>query len=188
MFFQERPVEPTDFVILAIGVVISLLGTPYFIAHRDHGHSDGEQRGRKEILHLATAHLFDFRIVRGAFDAAIPGTIVVGAVAVLLEVGFIVLLFIGDQIVQREAVVTGDEVDALLGFALLVTIKVRTADVAIGKRTDGFFFGAEEVAPLLRRGNRGDGIEREGEAWPGQASKHQLAALAGGVKQKLCAA
>src|SRR5208337_3392143 len=75
--------------------------------------------------------------------------IVVRAVAVLLEVGLIVFPLVGNQIVQREAVVTGDEVDALLGFALLVTIKVGAADVAIGKGTDGVFFGAKEVAHVV---------------------------------------
>src|SRR5208283_474278 len=103
----------------------------------------------EQVFHLAVAQLFDSGIVRGALDAAIPGTIVVCAVAVLFEIGLVVLMVIGDQIVQREAVVAGDEVDALLGFALFVTIEIGAADVALGKRTDGVSIGAEKVAHVV---------------------------------------
>ena len=56
------------------------------------------------------------------------------AVAVVFAVGLVVLAVVGDQIVEREAVVAGHEVDALLGLALLVAVDLRAADHA-GRRT-----------------------------------------------------
>ena len=89
--------------------------------------------------------VLDRGIVGGAFDAAIPASVVVGAVAVLLAVRLVVLLVVGDQIVQGEAVVTGDEVDALLGFAL-----------ACGRKSRGCRSTGPRVAPRRppRRGRK----------------------------------
>src|SRR5207245_10807860 len=44
--------------------------------------------------------------------AAVTAVIVVGAVAVFLAIGLIVLVVVFDQVFQRETVVTSDEVDA----------------------------------------------------------------------------
>src|SRR4029077_17967105 len=53
----------------------------------------------------------DGRFVGGAFDAAVPGPVVVAAIPVVLAVGLVVLVIAGDQVLQRGAVVCGDEVD-----------------------------------------------------------------------------
>ena len=39
VLFQEAPVEPADFVVLAVGVVIALLGAPHLVAHQQHRHA-----------------------------------------------------------------------------------------------------------------------------------------------------
>ena len=41
VLFSEVPVEPADFIVLAIGVVIAELGAAHFIAHQQHGRSLG---------------------------------------------------------------------------------------------------------------------------------------------------
>ena len=41
--------------------------------------------------------------------------VVVGAVLVILAVGLVVLFVVADEIVQREAIVRGDEIDAGVG-------------------------------------------------------------------------
>ena len=68
---------------------------------------------RQEVPHLAVAQRLDPGVVGRALDAAVPAEVVVAAVAVALAVGLVVLLVVGDQVVQREAVVAGDEVDAV---------------------------------------------------------------------------
>lgn len=49
-----------------------------------------------------------------ALHAAVPAEVVIGAVPVALPVGAVVLVVIGAQVVQREAVVRHNEVDALV--------------------------------------------------------------------------
>ncbi len=49
----------------------------------------------------------------GTFDAAVPASIVVAPVVVSFAVQLVMLLVIGDQVVERKAIVTGNEVDAL---------------------------------------------------------------------------
>src|SRR4029453_18985410 len=44
MLCEKRPVEPAGFVILAIGIVISKLCSPHFVAHEKHGHTDRKHR------------------------------------------------------------------------------------------------------------------------------------------------
>ena len=48
---------------------------------------------------------------RRALGAAIPGQVVRLAVAVVLEVRLVVLLVVGDEVVEGETVMGGDEVD-----------------------------------------------------------------------------
>ena len=53
----------------------------------------------------------DLAVVGRALDAAVPGPVVALAVVAALAVGLVVLLVVGDEVAQREAVVGGDEVD-----------------------------------------------------------------------------
>ena len=46
------------------------------------------------------------------FDAVVVAVVVVVAVAVAFAVGLVVLFLVADQVVQREAVVRRDEIDA----------------------------------------------------------------------------
>ena len=55
---------------------------------------------------------FTAGIVRRAFDSAIPAQIVVVAVGVVFEIGLVVPLVVGDQIVEREAVMRRRKIDA----------------------------------------------------------------------------
>ena len=115
----------------------------------------GEQRDGQEILDLPVPQLLDCRIVGRTFDAAVPAAIVVGAVAVVLAVRFIVLLVVGDEIVEREAIVAGDEVDALLGFALACGRRSRDCPPvrsATGRNDPGI--AAEEVCAHRRESGR----------------------------------
>ena len=116
--FEERlplvvvlPVEPADLVVLAIGIVVALLraansspaviiGTPW------------ESRSVASRLRVLAARVQNLRVIGRPFDAAIPGVIVVVAVAVVFAVRLVVLLVVAHQVVQGEAIVRGDEIDA----------------------------------------------------------------------------
>ena len=111
----QMPVEPAQFVVLAIGIVVALLGSADFIAGEQHRHALRQQQGGQQIAFLAPAQRVHLGIVGRALDAAVPAQVVVVAVAVVLAVGLVVFLVVADEIVEREAVVGGDEVDAGVG-------------------------------------------------------------------------
>ena len=94
-----------------------------------------DQRG-EEVALLAVAQRVDLRVVGLALDAAVPRAVVVGPVAVVLEVGLVVLVVVGDEVAQREAVVRGDEVDRRERVAAVVLVEVARAGQARGELAD----------------------------------------------------
>src|SRR5271165_4458254 len=110
--FVELPVVPADLVVLAVGVVVAVLGAAELIAAAQHGNALRKKQRRQQVALLALACGEDFRIVGRTFNAHVPGVIVVGAVLIVLAVGFVVLVVVADQVFQREAVVSRREVDA----------------------------------------------------------------------------
>ena len=66
------PVEPADFVVLSIGVVVAALRTLAFVARKHHRRSLREQKRREEIAHLPVAQCDDAGIVGRTFRAAVP--------------------------------------------------------------------------------------------------------------------
>ena len=91
------------------------------------------------------AHAVDLRIVGRSFDAAIPGTIMTLAIAVLIAVGFVVFVVVTHDIVEREPVVRGDEINAGVGAAAVVLIKIRAAGQSIADFADQSFIAAPET-------------------------------------------
>jgi hypothetical protein len=125
--FQEVPVEPTDLVVLAVCVVVAPLGPAQLVSYQQHRCSDRQHVQNEEISDLSAAERFDPRIVDGAFRAAIPALIVVHTVTILFTVFFVVLLVVGNKIVERNTVVACHKIHALLRFSLLMSVKVWTA-------------------------------------------------------------
>ena len=60
------------------------------------------------------------RILGRPLDPAIPGQVRLLPVPVSFAIRLVVLVVVGNQIVQREAVVAGHEIDALFGLPFLV--------------------------------------------------------------------
>ena len=146
---DERPVEPARFVVLAVGIVVAPLGAAHLVAHEDHGHADRQERDGQEVLHLPVAKRLDHRVIRRTFDTTVPAPVVVGAVAVVFAIGLVVLGVVGDEVVEGEAVVTGHEVDALLGLALLVGIDLGAAGQAVGHARHRARLTAEEAPDIV---------------------------------------
>src|SRR5690606_6060266 len=88
----------------------------------------------------------DLRIVRRPLDAAVPALVVVGAVAVLLAVGLVVLVVVADEVLQRETVMAGDEVDAGVRFPAAALVEVAAAAEAGGELADDPAFALPEAA------------------------------------------
>src|SRR6185312_12756340 len=96
VFFEKGPVEPVALVVVAVAVVVAVLGAADLVAHQDHGHADGHQGYGEEVFCLAVAEGFGGGVGGGALVAAVPAQVVVGAIAVLFAVGFVVLEVVGD--------------------------------------------------------------------------------------------
>ena len=90
--------------------------------------SDGQQQQREEVPALTIAQRLYRRIIARTLHATVPAQIVVGAVAVVLAIGFVVFKIVREQIVQGEAVMAGYEVDALLRLTLRAPVDVRAAE------------------------------------------------------------
>ena len=131
VLFQQRPVHPADVVVLAISIVIALLRPREFVAGDHHGCSLREQQSRQHISHLPTSQPVDLRVVGGAFNTAIPGDGIGIAIVICLAVRFIVSFVIGDQVVQRKTIMSGNKIDARPGSAtLLIEDVARSAQAA----------------------------------------------------------
>src|SRR5271154_2887094 len=88
-----------------------------FVARDHHRQALRKQKGNEKIAHLLLAKSIDALIIRGAFGAAVPRAVVGGAVLVILTVGVVVFVVVADQVVEREAIVSGDEIHGGPGFA-----------------------------------------------------------------------
>ena len=73
------------------------------------------------------SQLDDSRVVAFALDAAVPRVVVVGAVVVVLEVGFVVLAVIREKVIKSETIMAGDEVDTVVRGPAIVLIQVGRA-------------------------------------------------------------
>src|SRR5271157_2451714 len=151
VFGQQIPVEPTRIVVLAVGVIVAALTTLHLVAHNKHGHTHRKHGGGEKVLYLPVAQPFYCGIVRWTFEAAIPASVVLAAVAVVFTIFFVVLVIIGDYVVEGKAIVARNEIDALLGFALLRTINTRAAKETIGCATNRIIRAAEEVADIIAK-------------------------------------
>src|SRR5436190_2202108 len=133
---------------MAIVVVVTVLRSPNFIAHKNHGHAEGKKSYRQKIFNLPIAQLLDCWVVARAFDAAIPAAIVVCSILVVVVVGLIVFFVVGNQVIEREAIMTSDEIHALLGLTLLVPEDIRTPKNPIGNSRNGSTFTAEKASEV----------------------------------------
>lgn len=113
--FVGFPIEPGDRIVLAIGVVVSKLGTANFITHQEHRNALAQQESRQEVSELSGPFSLDGLAGRRAFDSVVQAVVVVLPIAVVFTIGFIVFGLVADQVVERESIVTGDKIDAARG-------------------------------------------------------------------------
>ena len=123
----EVPVHPRDLVVLAVGVVVPALRAAHLVARGEHRHPGAQQQHRQQVADLALAQGVDVRVLGLALDTVVPRAVVVRAVAVVLLVDQVVLVRVGRQIAQGEAVVRGDEVDGGERRATLAGVQVGRA-------------------------------------------------------------
>src|SRR5436305_3235643 len=136
ILLYQLPIEPTDLVVLAICVVVSLLCPPDFISTHEHGHAPRDEQNRRKVLDLPLAQRLNVGIARCSLDATIPAQVIVDAVPVILTIGLVVFVIVGNQVIQGEAIVTGDEIDAVDRHAPLILVEIRAARDPRGNGAD----------------------------------------------------
>src|SRR5215472_12336447 len=148
---DQRPIEPGYFVVLTEAVIVPALGAAHLVSLQQHRHAGCQQRHSQEVLDLAVAQPLDLRVSRWSLDAAVPAEIVVRAVAVPLSVLLVVLAIVGNQIIEREAIVAGYEIDALLRFALLLLVDVGAPCQPEGQGTRRAIVAFEKGAHVIAK-------------------------------------
>src|SRR3546814_4806413 len=125
------------FVVLAVGVAVAALGAAGFVAHDDHRRALRQQQGGHDSASQPVAQVEDLRVFGRAFLAAIPGTVFVVAVLVVLAVGLVVLLVVGIEVCESEPVMCGDEVLRSPALAAVVVALLRRAPPRPGEIRQG---------------------------------------------------
>lgn len=123
-----------------------MLGAAHLVAGDQHRHARRQQERGQQIAQLAVAQCGDVRVVGLALGTAVPGPVVVGAVAVALAVVRVALVLVGDQVAEREAVVRGDEVDRGVRAAAAPGVQVARSGEAVAQVADIVLGTAPEVA------------------------------------------
>src|SRR5687767_6220670 len=91
------PVEPGEFVVLAVSVVVAELRPPDLVAPKQHRHALREGKRRDEVPLLARSQRVDLRIVRRALDAVVPRAVVV-LPAAIGPIRLVVLVVVRDEV------------------------------------------------------------------------------------------
>jgi len=143
---KQRPVKPTRLIVKTVGVVVTVLSAPNLVPHQDHWQAQRKHRHREEILHLAISQRLHGRIVARTLNAEVITSVVIGAVVVRFAVCLIVLVGVGDEVIEREAVVAGDEIYACLGLAFLVSVYLGAAEHAVSQGRNDTVVAAKKAA------------------------------------------
>ena len=94
----QIPVQPTNFVVLAVGIVVSHLRVPDGISRIHHGYALGEQQRCQQIPFLLGAQSLNVGVVGRTLDPAIPAPVIVVAVAIIFAIRFVMFVVVADQI------------------------------------------------------------------------------------------
>src|SRR5690242_11180150 len=109
---QTFPTDPSDWIVLAIGVVVAVLGVADLVAGEEERNALCKQQASELIFPQPVAKRIDLGIIALAFMAAIVAVIIVGAVAIILAISLVMLGVVAEHISQREAVMYRDVIDA----------------------------------------------------------------------------
>ena len=112
---EPVPVEPTRRVVLVVRVVVAALSLQELVTRAEHGRAVRQHQQAAEVLRLPLPQLQNMRRDSFvAFPAAVPAEVLVRSVRVVVAVGLVMFVVVGNEVVQGEAVVRGNVVDALV--------------------------------------------------------------------------
>ena len=118
----------------------------HLIAHEQHRSPLRQKKNGEEIADLALTQSFNSEIISRPLRTAIPTIVLVVAVLIAFAIGFVVLVVVGDQIIEGEAVMGGDEVNAAHGIPVELGEGVKAAANDIAQITDHAGVALDEAA------------------------------------------
>src|SRR6476661_3954532 len=130
------PIQPADFVVLAISVVVPILRVANGIPGEQHRHPLGQEHGCNEVPLLSCPQRLYCRIIGWPFYSAVPTAIIIGAVPIVFAVRLVMLGVVADQVLQSETVVRSDEVHACIGTPPTSGIKIAGSGNAVCQLAD----------------------------------------------------
>src|SRR5271169_428505 len=115
--FELTPIQPADFVVLVIRVVVSELCIQELVAGPEHWDAVREHEEAEKVLSLFPAKCQNLRWrAPVSFVSAVPTVIRVHTVLIVMTVFPVAFLIVRNQIVEREAIVAIDVVHSLEGM------------------------------------------------------------------------
>src|SRR5208337_1120941 len=118
---ELTPIQPANFVVLVIRVVVSELSVQKLVTRAEHRDAVREHEEAEEVLSLFPAKCQNLRWhALVSFVSAVPTVIRVHTVLIVMTVLPVVFLTVRDQVVEREAVVAIDKVDGLEGMICML--------------------------------------------------------------------
>ena len=112
VFSESFPVYPGDLAVLTIAVIIALLRPAKLIACQQHRRAVREEERGEEVALLPLAGGNDIRVFRRPLFAVVIRPVIVMSVVIIFPVIGVMFLVVRYQVVQREAVMRGDKIDA----------------------------------------------------------------------------
>ena len=125
------PVHPADFIILAVGIVIAVLGIAALIALIQHRRALCQHIHQHKIAHLAISQRTYLLTLRFALKSAVPAAVIVIAITIVFTIGFVMFPVITDEVVQRETFITGDVMDIAMSCRYMCEGLNKIADYVI---------------------------------------------------------
>src|SRR5690606_3163852 len=116
--------QPRQLVVLAVRVVVPALALPELVARGQHGHALRKEQRGQEIALLLRAQCIYGVIVCRAFSTAVPRPVMTFPIVVAFLVSIVMLFVVGYQVVEREPVMRGDEIDTGSRFSVVILIVI----------------------------------------------------------------
>src|SRR5690606_7421537 len=141
--------QPRQLVVLAVRAVVPALALPKLVARRQHGETLRKEQRCQQIALLLRAQCIYGLIVCRAFSTAVPRPVMTFPIVVFFLVGIVVLFVVGYQVVEREPVMRGDEIDTGSRFPVVILIEIGAAREPFGKLGQHAFRTAPIIAHAI---------------------------------------
>ncbi len=124
MALKQAPIEPRNFIILTVGIVVATLSPTNLISHNNHGYTLAHEERSHHVLDLSLANLLNRFLSCGTFNSVVVTHIVVVAITIPLAIGLIVLVFVADQVIEGKTIVRRDKIDTTERFSASMLVKI----------------------------------------------------------------